>query len=182
MRRFLAAVLALAVSPSAFAALPPRSADQLQESAELIITGEVLASRVLVHRRPSASTYLVRLGVKIDSVEKGQELIGRKTSLDIRCWSIRKTRLAGPSGHSDIPADGSRFRMWLRQNGEGFWEPLEPNGIELLEGAAAMTFAEVEKQYSLRQYGIAGALGLLTLAIFGAFRFRNRLFRRGKAG
>lgn len=168
-----------AAVPGAFAALAPLSPDELEQRAELVITGEVLASRVLVHRRPGVSTYLVRLGARIDSVEKGETGESAKT-IEIRCRALRSTRLAGRTGHDDIPADGARFRMWLRKNGDGHWEPLEPNGIEPLEGAGAMSFAEVERSNTLRHYLIAGGIGLLALASFGAFRFRDRLFRSRK--
>ena len=158
---------------SAFAELPPLSPDELKNRAELVITGEVLASRVLVHRKPSSSVYLVRLSVRVGSVEKGKELIDGITTLDIRCWRMRKSHLVGPSGHEDIPADGSRFRMWLSKNADGQWEPLQPNGIELLEGSAPITFAAVEERELGKGFligGIAGLLGLVALFWFRVVR------------
>jgi len=166
----LAALVLLGLWLPATAALPPLSPEELAERADLVITGEVLASRVLVHRKPSSSMYLIRLGVLVESVEKGDDLIGEAKSLDIRCWKMRKTSLAGPSGHEEIPADASRFRMWLRQNDDGQWEPLEPNGIELLDGSPAITFAEVENRELGKGYLVGGIIGLLLLGVIVWFR------------
>ncbi len=170
MIRTFAAILALGFLSPAFAALPPLSPEELEDRAVLVITGEVLASRVLVHRKPSSSIYLVRLSVLVGSVEKGDDIIGGITTLDVRCWRMRKTKLVGPWGHSDIPADGSRFRMWLRQNEDGQWEPLEPNGIELLDSSPPITFAAVEDLELGKGFLFGGIAGIL--ALVGLFWFR----------
>ncbi|MEM1443467.1 MAG: hypothetical protein AAGF67_14060, partial [Verrucomicrobiota bacterium] len=146
MKHVFLAVVFLGVVSSGSAALPPLSPEELDEYAELVLTGEVLVSRVMIHRKPSASIYLVRLGVQIDSVEKGEDLLENPNTLEIRCWAMRKTKMVGPSGHLSIPAEGSKFRTWLRKNTEGQWEPLEPNGFELLEGSAPLTFAAAERR------------------------------------
>ena len=59
-------------------------------------------------------------------------------TITIHCWRVksRPTGWAGPSGHYGIPAAGSRFEMWLRRTDEGNWEPLQPNGINLIDGPA----------------------------------------------
>ena len=54
--------------------------------------------------------------------------------------------MAGPAGHDPIPAKGSRFRMWLCRDRAGYWEPLEPNGIELLKPGEVMSFGDVEQR------------------------------------
>lgn len=158
------------LSTASFAALPPLSPEELENNAEIIVTGEVLASRVLVHRKPSSSIYLVRLSILVGSVEKGKDLIGGITTLDVRCWRMRKSDLVGPSGHYDIPADGSRFRMWLRENEDGQWEPLQPNGIELLDGSPPITFAAVEDRELGKGFLIGAIAGLLTLSALFWFR------------
>ena len=173
MRRLLAAAFFLSFCAPAFAALPPRSPEDLARAAECIITGEVLASRVLIHRKPSSSLYLVRLSAAIQSVEKGADLLDDPKIIEIRCWRMRRSNLVGPSGHLSIPADGAGFKMWLRKNKDGQWEPLEPNGIELQEGALEMTFAETEKSHAIKQFFIGGGLGLLALIAFVIYRVRK---------
>ena len=163
MRDACLVILLSGAFASTRAALPPLSPEERDEFAEVILTGEVLVSRTLIHRKPSSSIYSIRLGVQIGSIEKGEDLLGEAKSIEIRCWRIRKTKLVGPGGHLNIPAEGSRFRTWLRKNRDGQWEPLEPNGIELLDGSPAMTITEVERRSlgkGILFWGIAGLLGL----------------------
>ncbi|MDF1825602.1 MAG: hypothetical protein P1U68_13225 [Verrucomicrobiales bacterium] len=170
MKKLLLTGFIAGLCPPAFSALPPLSPGELENAAEVTITGEVLASRVLVHRKPSASIYLVRLSVLVKSVEKGEAILKGERTLDVRCWKMRKSNLVGPGGHSDIPADGSSFRMWLRKNSDKQWEPLEPNGIELLNDSPPITFAAVENRESGRGFLIGGIAGLLGLAVFFWFQ------------
>lgn len=163
VRFAFAIALLLGITSSVEAALPPLSDQELSDTAELIITGEVIASRVLVHRKPGSSIYMVRLAASVNEIEKGQELLESSRSIDIRCWRMRKTNLVGPSGHSNIPADGSSFRMWLKKNDEGQWTPLEPNGIELLEGSTPITFATADKREMEKGFLWGGIAGLLAL-------------------
>ncbi|MEM9015735.1 MAG: hypothetical protein AAGC68_01890 [Verrucomicrobiota bacterium] len=181
--RFLVFFFAAASLSPAEAALPPLGSEELGEFAEVILTGKVVDSRVLLHRKPGASIYLVRLGCRIDAVEKGGELLTSPKSIEIRCWRMRRTKMVGPSGHLEIPAENSNFRMWLRKREEGFWEPLEPNGIELLDGSTPMVFAEFERSYSLKQYLVWGGIGLALLLAtavlrFGGFWSRSRAEER----
>ncbi len=176
--------LALFSPLPAKAALPRLSGEALQSRAEVILTGSVAASRVLMVRKPGAPTHLVRLQVALEKVEKGQEHLavpGSGTTpavIEIRCWQVRKSDTEGPLGHGNIPADGSRFRMWLKKSQEGFWEPLEPNGIELLDQSPEMKFTETEERASTQSFliGIAGSL-LLIGAIAVYMLRRSRLPR-----
>ncbi|MEM6917079.1 MAG: hypothetical protein AAF491_10990, partial [Verrucomicrobiota bacterium] len=127
-------------------------------------------SRIMIHRKPSSSVYVVRLGVQIDSIEKGKDLLPDTKTIEIRCWAMRKTNMPGPGGHYSIPADGSLFRTWLRQNEEGQWEPLEPNGFELLDGSPSLTFAATEKRERGKGILLGGIAGLLALGLLVWFR------------
>lgn len=176
--------LALILFPTATrAALPPLSGEALQSQAEAIITGTVAASRVLIVRKPGASTYLIRLQTSVEKVEKGGEFFGTPgagvpSMVEVRCWRIRMSDRVGPAGHGDIPADGSRFRMWLKKSQEGFWEPLQPNGIELLDNSPPMEFTETERRETTRSFliGIGGSLLLIGLIAVYMFR-RSRVPR-----
>jgi hypothetical protein len=156
------------------AALPPLPPEALTSGAEVIVTARVAGSRVMIHRKPSSSVYFVRLLAEIENVEKGSEWITDPRFLDIRCWRIRKSQLVGPTGHYSIPADGSKFRAWLRRNADGKWEPLEPNGIELLEGGIEREISDAEKRQSALIFLIAGLIGITGIAIFAIFQWRRR--------
>ncbi len=166
---------------TAGAALPPLSVEARQSQAEVIITGTVLASRVLIVRKPGSLMYLVRLQTALEKVERGGDIIGQvptegsPTVIEVRCWRTRKSGSADPEGLSNIPADGSRFRMWLKKGNEGFWEPLEPNGIELLDNSPAMEFTETERRETIRSF-LIGIIG--TLLIMGSVAVY--LFRRSR--
>ena len=131
---------------NARAALPPLSEEELAKQAEVIITGRVSEAHTTIKRRSSTSIYAVELSVTVESVEKGQEQVSADDMLTIHCWTIRTSKMAGPSGHGPIPGEGSGFRMWLRQDVDGLWEPLEPNGIELLTPKKPISFGVVEKR------------------------------------
>lgn len=163
------------------AALPPLSPEQREAQATLIVTGEVVASRLMTLRKPASTVTFVRLAAKVESVEKGAERVPANQILDIRCRRIGLHEADGPQGHLDIPAEGSRFKMWLRKNPESpeqsQWEPLEPNGIELLDGSPAMTFGEVTPPRTMRDYTIGGLVGIATLVTLAIFLWRRRAVR-----
>lgn len=146
-RLIVSAAIILGVLPAtARAALPPLSPDELKDRAEVVVTGKVDEALTTIERKKSSSIYVVNLTVTIETVEKGERTVSPGKTMEIRCWRIRKSRMVGPAGHGPIPAKGSRFRMWLRKDSKGYWEPLEPNGIELLEPAKEISFGNVEKR------------------------------------
>ncbi len=163
------------------AALPPLSPEEREAQATLIVSGEVVGSRVMTLRKPVSTVTFVRLAAKVESVEKGAELVPGDQLLDIRCRRIGLHEADGAQGHRDIPAEGSRFKMWLRKNPESpdepQWEPLEPNGIELLDGSAAMTFREAYPPRSMREYTIGGIIGIATFVALAIFLWRRRAVR-----
>lgn len=178
MKRLFWSFLVLLAPGFTAAALPPLSPEALESTAEVIVTARVVGSRVMIHRKPSASVYFVRFMAQVETVEKGTDLIADSRFLDIRCWRIRKSNLTGPIGHDSIPADGSNFRAWLRRNADGNWEPLEPNGIVLLEGGKERGFVEAERRQFLVTFLITGIVGIAGIAIFAAFQWNRRRKRR----
>lgn len=185
-RRLLPPLLAAFFIPllatcQARAALPPLSPEEREAQATLIVTGEVAGSRVMTLRKPASTVTFVRLAAKVESVEKGADLMPANQILDIRCRRVGLHESDGPQGHRDIPAEGSRFKMWLRKNPESpdepQWEPLEPNGIELLDGSAAMTFPVTSPPRSMRDYTIGGLVGIATFVALAIFLWRRRAIR-----
>ncbi len=176
--RFVYPVLAMmALASFAAAALPPLSPEELYEKAAVVMTGRVVGSRILTVRKPGSAVLLVRLLTEVESTEKGDSLMTGSRHLEIRCRKIVESEMTGPVGHQSIPAEGARFRMWLVQNAESQWEPLEPNGIELLDGSAEMDFTGMTRARSMRDFTIAGVVGIATLIALGVFFFRRRRSR-----
>jgi len=165
----------------AFAALPPLTPEEKEAQATLIVTGRVVGSRMMTLRKPTSTVTFVRLAAEIESVEKGGEEVPANRLLDIRCRRIGLHDADGPHGHRGIPAEGSRFTMWLRKNpgapDQAQWEPLEPNGIELLDGSAAMVFPEAAPSHSLRDYTIGALVGLATFLALAIHLWRRRVIR-----
>lgn len=161
-----------------FAALPPLTPEEREVRATLIITGEVVGSRLMTLRKPASTVTFVRLAATVESVEKGEDSVPKNRILDIRCRRIGLEDADEPQGHRDIPAEGSRFKMWLRKNPDSpddpQWEPLEPNGIELLNGAPAMAFPEAAAPRSMHYYTIGGLVGLATFIALAIFLWRRR--------
>lgn len=166
-----------ALTHFATAALPPLTPSELSEKATLVVTGKVAGSRVMSVRKPGSTAMLVRLLAEVETVEKGVTLPADSRHLDIRCRRIVATSVDGPMGHTNIPAEGARFRMWLLQNEESQWEPLEPNGIELLDGSAAMDFSGMAPPQSMRDFTVGGVIGIATLIALAIFLWRRRTIR-----
>lgn len=179
------ALLLLAVSffplLSTAAALPTLTPEERDERATLIVTGRVVGSRIMTLRKPTSTVTFVRLAAEIESIEKGADAVPAGQLLDIRCRRIDRRTSPGPQGHDNIPAEGSRFTMWLRENPDAVdqvqWEPLEPNGIELLDNSPAMAFAETVSPASLREYLLGGIIGIATFIALAVFLWRRRAIR-----
>lgn len=127
----------------ASAALPPLSADELSRRAEIIVVGRVQQVSVSTSRTISqSSNWNVEINAMIDQTVKASPNLSIGKTLRIECWALKQRPFGwvGPSGHSNIPAKGARFRMWLTKNQAGNWSPLAPNGIELLDGHSRLDF------------------------------------------
>ena len=171
MKRFFpVAVLAL-IAGTTVSALTP---EELSTRSDTLVTGTVEESRAILHRTPQTAFYYVRLKVKVESIEKGREQIRGANIIEVRCWHNALGNADGPVGHRPIPSDGSRFRVWMNRHKEGYFEALEPNGFELLDGSADRIFPRVERRTSGMGQIIAGFVGLLAVCAAAFFRYRGR--------
>jgi hypothetical protein len=136
--------------------------------ADAVVVGRVEDSRTIVHRKTGSALFYVRLKAKVEAVEKGRELVRGAEFIDIRCWR------EGAAGHHPMPADGAGFRAFLKREDEGFWTPLEPDGFELAEGAAARAFPVVERRRSVFGFVLGGLFGLAVLCAAAVARYRGR--------
>ena len=169
----LALLLLVAASLPAFAALPPLSPEEKVSSADAIITGKVSSADIEIDGTGGISSYVVKLQASIDQIEKGEDLVKSSDTITIQCWRLRKAPngWAGPSGHHDIPGEGSTFRASMTQNENGNWEPLAPNGFELTNDSEGISFAAAEKSMHTR-FLILTVIGIS--AILGIFLFASR--------
>ena len=135
----------LLVPESVTAALPPLSPQQLHRNAELIIVGKAASVKASSDGKEDYTNWIVDLDAKVEAVEKAVPADMTET-ISVNCWRLksRPSGWVGPSGHYSIPAKAARFRMWLRKNEAGTWEPLKPNGIQLLDGHAGLDFENPE--------------------------------------
>ena len=72
--------------------------------------------------------YAIEVAVK--SVKKGKA----EKTIFVKAWQARKRPdgWVGESGHDTIPSPGQTVRLYLK-GGNGSYEPLKPNGIEVIK-------------------------------------------------
>lgn len=157
--------LLIALGALAHGAIAPQSPEDLQDRAEVIVTGRVTAAEVSTEGSLLSSDWVVVLQMEVDAVKKGDR-IGAGENISVSCWQTKRrpSGWTGGSGHDDIPAEGSRVRMWLRSQGEG-WSPLEPNGIELLDGTPALDFSKERTWSGWVVIGLAVAVGVVVVLV-----------------
>jgi len=173
MTRLHAALLLFSsVSLPVFAVLPPMSPEQKAASAEAIITGKVSTAYIEIDGAAAHSVYRIRLQASIDEVEKGKGLLKPSDTITIQCWRLRASQAgwAGPSGHHDIPGEGSTFRASMTQNDDGVWEPLAPNGFELTNGSEGLSFVSAEKSMhkGFLMFTVVGVALILGIFLFAS--------------
>ena len=136
MCQFLIPLISISVLASgAHAEIPSQTKENLQKDAQLIVVGKVSSASVSVDGDANFTNWIAEFVVDVTSVEKGK-LSGYSDALNVRCyrWKERPRGFVGPSGHYDIPAESARVRLWLKSMGNGTWQPLLPNGIEIVSG------------------------------------------------
>jgi hypothetical protein len=82
--------------------------------------------------------------------------------------------LDGPSGHDDIPAVGSQVRMWLNTQGQRVWHPIQPNGVELLDGSPALDFSKVEGRWGWTLVVLVVVMGFVLVVVLISVLRRNK--------
>ncbi|HQW28336.1 MAG TPA: LPXTG cell wall anchor domain-containing protein [Verrucomicrobiales bacterium] len=156
------------------APLPPLAPDELASRADTIITGTVVESRILFHGILGASMHYVRLKVKVENIERGRDQIRGAEFIEVRCWHNARGEADGSTGHQNIPADGARFHAFLTRHQEGYFDALEPNGFEILDGSAERVFPPAEPRTIGTGQIIGGAIGLAVFVAVGFLFFRRR--------
>ena len=127
------------------AAKAPLSQEQLDDQSELIISGQI----VVVGSEVKKSTVVRGLGVFRDRIYtiKVKVRVAHKMCPDrallndlqiVEAWSpvTRIPPAPGLQGHESIPKKGAEVKMYLKWNKtKALWEPLLPNGIEIIKKA-----------------------------------------------
>lgn len=130
MRHSLLLIALLALP--ALAALPPRSAENLKQTASHVVTGKVKAVYTTDEKRQADMIdrqFVIELVVT--AVEKGEGPAVGKV-LYAKCWRPEKRPAgwAGPQGQNVIPQPGDTGRAYLSQADDGSFSLLTPNGWE----------------------------------------------------
>ncbi len=134
----VAALVSIATFP-ALAAVAPLSPAELKKQASHIVTGSVVGvtSKTQKSQIEKAKGIhhdrIYTITIKVETVSKGADVkIG--SEIEVVAWrpSTRIPPLAGPQGHGSIPQKGDKATFYLRTKGKKQFEPLLPNGIELV--------------------------------------------------
>ena len=135
----LVAFASTAIFP-ALAAVAPLSPAELKKQASHVVTGSVVevtskTRKSQVERAIGIHRDLIHtIRIKVEKVSKGDGVkVG--SEIEIVAWqpSTRIPPLPGHQGHGSIPQKGDKATFYLRAKGEKQFEPLLPNGIELIK-------------------------------------------------
>lgn len=120
----------LGFSIHAQAVMPPRSLENLNKDADMIVVGTVTNSSTVKH---DETHIITRISVQIESIEKITATPPAGT-LNIRCLALNpKSQIKGSSGFNGNRYVGTKCCFWLKKQKDGQWKPIPPNGIEILE-------------------------------------------------
>jgi hypothetical protein len=135
--RFLAFCLLLTLAAGQGAAeLPLLGVDDLKKMSSHIVTGTV--RKVYTAPDDKGEGYVDTLHlieITVAKVEKGKDVTPKQV-LYARTWKRdrRPVDFVGPSGQAFICKTGDQVRLFLRQNADGTFELLIPNGMHTLDG------------------------------------------------
>ena len=114
---------ALSLAPVILMALPPQSDDELEQQAQRVVVGEVLA---VFQREVEVSD-----GTDLHFVAQVQPSVKGEGPLYVHFRQTKKRPpgWSGPSGQ-DAPLQPGKgaVRLYLRKDADGAWWLLEPNG------------------------------------------------------
>ena len=141
-----------------------KTADQLRDEAELIVTGRIRGVYVRHDQSEGGITGLYVADIEIKSVEKGE--LEKRVSVLGRYWARLRTdrRMPGcsPTSYAPLPQEGDLVRAHLRQTPHG-WRVVPPNGFTILEEnpdpEPAILLTEAESQGDARAVDSAPAAG-----------------------
>lgn len=138
------------------------------------LSGRVVDSRTIVHRKVRSALFYLRLKVEVDQVESGKALLRGAKTIEVRCWREIDGEGRYLEGHRPIPADGAKFSAVLLPHPEGFFEPAAVDGIMLADASTERTFPILTKAPSTLGIVVGGIVGLLVLVAAGFVRYRGK--------
>ncbi|QDU64269.1 hypothetical protein Pan216_51580 [Planctomycetes bacterium Pan216] len=134
LRGMMLVVILGGLAPAAWAALPPRSPEELQSDANVVVTGKV---KEVFHKKRSEKgfvrTYFVA-EVVVDEVSKGEGPSPGQV-LYMRYWVLKSSPegWVGPSGLRGAPKRGDTIRAYLKRAADGGFDVLDPNGVSVVK-------------------------------------------------
>lgn len=126
MRRLSFLFVLLLVS-GAWAALPPRSPEQLVDDSSDVVVGTVVEVKSWTERVKFGNDLYSTALVRIETVEKGKLKPGVLIETHYRQTGSRSKGWAGPQGQNEALTKGTRARVYLEKQ-DGMYKLLEPNG------------------------------------------------------
>lgn len=123
----LTLVLLLTLLSVAWAALPPRSPEDLVEQASDVVIGTVVEVKTVSERVKYGRDKFSAAMFRIESVEKGKLKPGVLIETHFRQTESRGKGWAGPQGQNEALTKGLQARLYLTKT-DGIYQLLEPNG------------------------------------------------------
>jgi hypothetical protein len=177
-----AVAAALAPETTAFAGKVPLRPDELLAQSQLIVVGQVESHRDEERSHDNGSkSRAVFLTVRVESVEKGNELVKPDDRIVAGLWVVVKEPRQGvlwDSGHWGIPGDGGRAKFFLDSRSGEAWNVIYPNGFERLDEIPTLQYSlePPDRRDWRRDAGII-ALGAAVVA-FLIWQIRRLVIRR----
>ena len=118
-----------------FAAIAPLSPKALKETANHIVTGEVIEVTSMIRKSKTGLLHLNRvfqIKVKVTGIRKGSG-IKLTEKIIIRAWkpSVRIPPFPGPQGHDRIPKKGDKITAYLHDKKDNAYSAVMPNGFDI---------------------------------------------------
>ncbi len=123
----LTLVFLLTLLSVAWAALPPRSPEELVEQASEVVVGTVVEVKTVSERVKYGRDKFSVAMFRIESVDKGKLKPGVLIETHFRQTESRATGWAGPQGQNEPLTKGLQARLFLTKT-DGIYQLLEPNG------------------------------------------------------
>ena len=118
-----------------FAAIAPLSPKALKETANHIVTGEVLEVTSMIRKSKTGFLHLNRvfqIKVKVTGIRKGSG-IKLTEKIIIKAWkpSVRIPPYPGLQGHDRIPKKGDKITAYLHDKKDNTYSAVMPNGFDI---------------------------------------------------
>ena len=137
------------------------------KEAEHVVSGTVVAlvskfHQSTVEKGPGLGTTRHTLTVLVDAVEKGG-VIKPETKIEVKAWQ-RSTRIPSLQGQDWVPKQGDRITLYLTGGDGKSYEPLLPNGMELVKAPVKPKILDLKK--ATKQEVFQGMLGFRDTLLF----------------